>query len=301
MHTVGSAATGPEGRNVAQEYTNMLVEHDGRIGRIIINRPEKHNALLHQAVYEFPRAIDELTADDEVRVIIMKGAGPSFSSGFDWKVIERPGRAEDAVHEVLTGRDWLHGLFKIWDTPKPVIAQLHGYAAGWGSLPLLFCDLRYAAPDFKVFKAAGVTGAYLGEVWAWFVGTTAAKEYTFRPTNKLTADELYNYGLLNRIYPQDELEARVEEIAAEIATAHPLFLQLQKLGLNRQIDMRGFRESVLQAKDFDAMLHWSVLGRANMVRLRHLGGDRRRLAEEQEDTEAYWKAREADPRTTGQW
>lgn len=286
---------------MTEAYKNMLVEHDGQIGRIVLNRPERHNALLHEAVYEFPRAIDELTADDDVRVIIMKGAGPSFSAGFDWKVVERPGRSEDAAHEVLVGREWLHGLFKIWDTPKPVIAQLHGYAAGWGSLPLLFCDLKYAAPDFKVFKAAGVTGAYLGEVWAWFIGATAAKEFTFRPANKLTADELYTYGLLNRIYPQDDLETRVEEIAAEIATAHPLFLQFQKLGLNRQVDFRGFRESVLQAKDFDAMLHWSVLGRANMVRLKNLGGDRRKLADEQQDAEAYWKAREEEPQTRGQW
>ena len=283
------------------DYGTLKVEHDGRIGRIIIDRPEKHNSFPISTVHEFPAAIDELDEDDDVRVVILKGAGKSFSSGFDTAShgdgaleSERSSKApmgrlwEDAAHEVLGSRKWLAGLFKIWDSPKPVIAQLRGYAAGWGSLPLLFCDLRYADPTFKVFKAAGVTGAHLGEVWSWFIGITAAKEFTFRPTNRLTADELFNHGLLNRIYPEDELEQRVEEIAAEIATAHPLFLQLQKLGLNRQVDFRGLRESIYSSKDFDALLHWSELGRANLARVAELGGDRRRMAKEQESGDDYW-------------
>ena len=269
----------------------LKVEHDGAIGRVIINRPEKLNALPIDAILEFPAAIDELTEDENVRVIIMKGAGRAWSAGFDFNPGPRSSRVttyQDAAGEALEGRKWLEGLFHIWDCPKPVIAQLHGWAAGIASIILLFCDLRYASPDFKAFYAAGNTGSYLPEVWAWFIGLTGAKEYAFRPSHPFTSEELVSMGVVNRIYPADELEETVESIAAEMAKTHPLFLRLQKLGLNRLWNYKGFKEHVLAAKDFDVMLHYSVPGRANFARLRELGGDRRRMAEEQVKGDDYW-------------
>ena len=65
------------------DYGTLKVEHDGRIGRIIIDRPEKHNSFPISTVHEFPAAIDELDEDDDVRVVILKGAAKSLSSGFD--------------------------------------------------------------------------------------------------------------------------------------------------------------------------------------------------------------------------
>ncbi len=275
----------------------LKIERDPPVGRIIFNRPEKLNAMYRSTAYELPQAIDELAADDDVRVIIMKGAGRAWSVGMDFNVISpKRGKIEkgkvaghiDAAREMLEGRERLAGLFKIWDCPKPVIAQLHGYAGGWATLPIVFCDLRYAAPDFSMFYAAGQTGAFLGEVWSLLIGLAAAKEYYWRAPHQLTAVELERLGVINRIYPADELEETVESIAREIAQMDPLFLRLQKLGLNRMWDRMGFREAVLGAKDIDVMLHHSVPGVANFERLRELGGDRRRMAEEQARGDSYW-------------
>ncbi|MCL0101712.1 enoyl-CoA hydratase/isomerase family protein [Dehalococcoidia bacterium] len=274
------------------DYELLKVEHDGPIGRIIMNRPEKLNAVPIDSIMEFPEAIDELTEDEDVRVIIMKGAGRAWSAGFDFNPGPRRGivRAyQDSAGEALEGRRWLEGMFRIWDCPKPVIAQLHGWAAGIASILLLFTDLRYATPEFKCFYASGNTGSYLPEVWYWFIGLTGAKEYSLRPDHPFTAEEMLRMGVLNRIYPAEKLEAEVESIAAEMAKTHPLFLQLQKLGLNRLHNYKGFKEHVLAAKDFDVMLHYSVPGRANFDRLRELGGDRRKMAEEQSKVPDYWK------------
>ena len=270
-------------------YETLRIEREGHVARLIINRPATMNSLTGEFIDEFPRAFEELGADEETRVIIFKGAGKAFSVGFDHSVNMEALGFEDALTEVMHSRRWLSGLFKIWDCPKVVIAQLHGWAVGWGGLPLLFCDLRYAAEDFKVFYAAGVTGTHLPEIWSWFIGPTAAAEFGFRPTRRFPATELEARGLLNGVFKNDELEQRVEEIAAEIAVTHPSFLHAQKLGLHRRFELQGFREQIFQTKDFDALLHWSKMGRANFDRLqREFGGDRRKL-EEAQRREDYWE------------
>ena len=276
-------------------YTSLRVEHDGRIGRIVFNRPERMNALTAKAPLEFPQAIEELTLDKDVRVIIWKGDGRTFSAGFDKNVNQDEVGWHSIIEEALGSREWIDGLLQIWSCPKPVIAQLHGYAVGFGGLPLLFCDLRYSSDEFKVFMAAGNTGSFLGEVWAWFIGLTAAKEFTFRPNNRLTAQELYNFGLLNRIYPLADLEQQVEAIAAEISRTDPVFLRMQKIGLNRHWEINGFRERIHATKDIDLMLHWSPLGQANYEALKAFGGDRRKMAQAQLQDPDYWKKLKPPP------
>lgn len=274
------------------DYSMLRLERDGAVARVVINRPERLNAITLEFIDELPRAFDELGADPRVRVIILKGAGRAFSAGFDRSVNRETSGFGDPLEEVLGSRRWLAGLFHIWDCPKVVIAQLHGYAVGWGGLPLLFCDLRYAADDFKVFYASGVTGAHLPEVWSWFIGLTAASEFAFRPDHRLTAEELYVRGLLNEVLPGDQLESRVEAIAREVAATHPAFLQAQKLGLHRRYELMGFREHIYSTKDFDTMLHWSKLGRRNFERLeRDFGGDRKAMTEAQREP-GYWEGLE---------
>jgi enoyl-CoA hydratase len=269
-------------------YETLKLERDGHIARVIINRPEKMNAITLDFIDELPRAFEELGADDDVRVIILKGAGKAFSVGFDWSVDMASCGFEDALSEVINSRRWLSGLFKIWDCPKVVIAQLHGWAIGWGGLPLLFCDLRYASDEFKVFYAAGVTGAHLPEVWSWFIGPTAAAEFCFRPNHRFTSEELRMRGLINEVFPLVDLEANVESIAAEIAVTHPRFFQAQKLALHRRFELMGIREQIYSTKDFDAMLHWSKLGSANFDILRNqYEGDRRKMTEAQ-NRPGYW-------------
>ena len=275
------------------EYTGLRIERDGRIGRIVLNRPEQLNAINAALHEEIPRAFDELGTDEEVRVIIFKGAGRAFCAGFDTKSMVRGYTANqvrpwpDAAREMLAIRSWHGMLFKIWDCPKPVIAQLHGYAVGWGHILTLFCDLRYISDDFKVFHVSGVTGAHLAQIWLWFVGMTRAKEFEFRRNYRFGADELVAMGYANRVFPAAELEGNVEAIAAEIANTHPLFLRIQKLALNRVFDLRGFRESVYSSDDLDALLHWSVPGIENYRQLKEAGGDRRAMASKQTRGD-YW-------------
>lgn len=271
------------------EYTTLKIEREAPVARVILNRPDRLNAITLEFIDELPRAFDELGAEDEIRVIILKGAGRAFSAGFDRDVTMESSGFVDPLSEVLGSRRWLANLFHIWDCPKVVIAQLHGYAVGWGGLPPLFCDLRYAAEGFKTFYTSGVTGAHLPEVWSWFIGPTAAAEFAFRSDHRFTAQELYIRGLLNEVFPDSELEANVEAIAREIAVTHRSFLQAQKLGLHRRFELMGIREQIYSTKDFDTMLHWSKLGRANFERLnQEFKGDRTRMTEAQREL-GYWE------------
>lgn len=270
------------------EYETLLVEREGRVGRVVLNRPATKNSVTLEMVHELPRAFDELAEDDEVAVVVLKGAGSAFSVGFDRSVSLETCGFVDALTEVQESRRWLAGLLRIWDCPKVVIAQLHGWAIGWGGLPPLFCDLRYASDEFTVFYAAGVTGAHLPEIWSWFIGPTAAAEFAFRPTHRFSAQDLLQRGLLNAVVPLPQLEAHVESMAQEIATTHSSFTRFQKIALHRRLELQGFREQVLASKEIDAILHWSTLGQANLTHLqRDLGGDRRRMAAAQREP-GYW-------------
>jgi enoyl-CoA hydratase/carnithine racemase len=270
-------------------FSTLLVERDGPIGRVVLHRPATKNSITLEMVHELPRAFDQLSEDDDVSVVILKGAGTAFSAGFDHSVNPAACGFVDALSEVTTSRRWLSGLFRIWDCPKVVIAQLHGWAVGWGGLPPLFCDLRYASDEFKVFCTAGVTGAHLPEIWSWFVGPTAAAEFCFRPGHRFGSEELCRLGLLNEVVPLADLEAHVEGVAREIATTHTSFTRFQKLALHRRFELQGLREQVLASKEIDAILHWSKLGQANLRHLQNaLGGDRRKLAAAQEGDPAYW-------------
>jgi enoyl-CoA hydratase len=273
------------------EFSTLNVERDGAVGRVVLNRPATKNSITIDMVYELPKAFDLLTEDDDIAVIILKGSGTAFSVGFDHSVDMAACGFVDALSEVTKSRGWLSGLFRIWDCPKVVIAQLHGWGIGWGGLPLLFCDLRYASDEFKVFCAAGVTGAHLPEIWSWFIGPTAAAEFCFRPNHRFTADELCQRGLINEVVPLADLEAHVEAIAREVSAAHTSFIRFQKLALHRRFELQGFREQVLASKEIDAILHWSKLGRANLRYLQgELGGDRRKMASLQENGPEYWRA-----------
>lgn len=134
------------------EYTKIIVDSPGQyIKRITLNRPEKRNPLSNELRAQMFHALESGDQDPEVRVMIIRGAGPCFSAGYDLQ----SNVAEDQPFYTAGGlanwpRHVVEGFFKIWDLAKPVIAQVHGYCLAGGTELATACDLVYVAEDAKI-------------------------------------------------------------------------------------------------------------------------------------------------------
>src|ERR671913_1054507 len=193
-------------------YETLLVERRDRVAVITINRPQKLNALNIQTRAEGAAALDELRDDDEVRVVVVTGAGEkAFVAGAD--IAEFEGRTAVTQREVMLGRS----LFTAVDTfPKPVIAMINGFCLGGGCELAMSCDLRIASerarfgqPEINLGIIPGGGGT---QRLARLVGESKAMEMILTG-EMIDAQNALTLGLVNRVVPHEELEARTMELA----------------------------------------------------------------------------------------
>ena len=233
---------------MSQSYESILVERRERVAIITINRPEKRNALNIQTRAEGAAALEELRADDTVRVVIITGAGDkAFIAGAD--IAEFAERTAITQREVMLER----GLFNAFDTfPKPVIAMVNGYCLGGGCEVALACDIRVASdkasfgqPEINLGIIPGGGGT---QRLTRLVGEGKAMEMILSG-EIINAEEAFRIGLVNHVVPADQLEAKTMEIANRIAEKSPIALRLAKEavkiasrsnldeGLRREVDL----------------------------------------------------------------
>jgi enoyl-CoA hydratase len=215
------------------------------VRRITLNRPEKRNALNHPlrgAILESLRAADQ---DPQVRVMIVRGAGPSFSAGYDLA----NGNEGHELPFYTPGGDgqWprhvTEGWMSIWDLAKPVIAQVHGYCLAGGSELATGCDLIYVAEDAQMGYPAVRFGVPDMHFHAWFLGMRRAMEMMVTG-DSITGIEAVAEGWANRAFPAAELDEAVLAIAARVATLPPEVVQLNKRVVHRQMDQMGMRAGI---------------------------------------------------------
>lgn len=216
------------------EYRNLLVSVDGPAGRIVLNRPEKRNALSLDLMEEVLVALGALGAADGVRVVILEGAGPAFSAGHD--LAEMIGREESFLRELFgvctAMMEAIHAL------PQPVIAKVHGMATAAGCQLVAACDLAVAASDAR-FATPGVKiGLFCSTPMVPIsraVGRKRAMQMllTGDPIDAATA---LDWGLVNRVVPSEELEASVMELVEAIARSSSYTVATGKRAFYDQID-----------------------------------------------------------------
>lgn len=233
---------------MGQSYEMILVERRERVAIITINRPEKRNALNIQTRAEGAAALDELRADDTVRVVIITGAGDkAFIAGAD--IAEFKERTAITQREVMLER----GLFNAFDTfPKPVIAMVNGYCLGGGCEVALACDIRIASetasfgqPEINLGIIPGGGGT---QRLPRLVGEGKAMEMILSG-EIINAQDAFRLGIVNHVVPADHLEAKTMEVANRIAEKSPIALRLAKEavklasrsnldeGLRREVDL----------------------------------------------------------------
>jgi enoyl-CoA hydratase len=216
-----------------------------QVRRLTLNRPEKRNALSNRLRGELFEALHAGDRDADVHVMIIRGAGTCFSAGYDL----RPDPADPQPWFTAGGdgqwpRHVVAGWFDIWDLATPVIAQVHGWCLAGGSELATACDLIYVADDAQIgYPPIRTMTTPDMQFHPWMMGMRNAMEQMLTG-DALSGTEAAEAGWANRAYPADELEERVLEKAARVATIPPDLQQLNKRSVHRAMEVMGIRTAI---------------------------------------------------------
>ncbi|HJR92805.1 MAG TPA: crotonase/enoyl-CoA hydratase family protein [Acidimicrobiia bacterium] len=219
------------------QFANLRLERRNRVGWLWLDRPDKHNALSAQMWVDIPRAVAELADDDEVRVVVVAGRGPSFTVGIDVAMLMslQPEGASVAVQKrQLMGeiKRLQATMTSFAECPKPVIAAIHGYCLGAGMDLITACDIRLAAAD-AVFSVRETRLALVADVGTLqrlprlvAAGHAAELVYTGADIDAARAEKL---GLVNDVHPDAAaLHSAAQALGEAIAVNSPLAVQGSK-------------------------------------------------------------------------
>jgi enoyl-CoA hydratase len=239
----------------------VLVERDGRAAWITLNRPERLNALNARLLHRFGAVIEELGADPDVSVLVIRGAGRAFSAGYDIKPDETE-ISGGSERTIVAEYDRLLGHIKLferlWDLPKPVIAAVHGYCLAGATQLCIFCDITVVADDAKVgWPSIPLGGGYISPMWSFLVGPKRAKQMSFVAGSQVSGTTSAEWGWANYSVPEAELWDNVAELAGQIGRVPLEILRMKKAAINRVAEIQGFRSAMSMGAETDALLHFS--------------------------------------------
>jgi enoyl-CoA hydratase len=236
-------------------------ERDDAVARIVLNWPERANAQSSDMVSQVDACLDEARRDYGVKVVIVKGSGKGFCAGH---VIAPGAYPEFAESQRNLGSNYLgsNELFlwptlRFWEFPKPMIAQVHGYALGGGTYWALLPEIAIASEDayFQMPLVPGLGfagGETMIEPWV-FMNYKRAAEYLYT-AQTLTADDAFRMGLVNRVVAREDLEPVTEEMAAQICRAPLSTLMATKTMLVRAWEQMGMRQHLQLSADVMSVL-----------------------------------------------
>jgi enoyl-CoA hydratase len=240
---------------------------DGRVARITLNRPEKMNSLSQELLFEFWDALHDLEADNTARVIIVRGAGRTFSAGYDLTparggadgVVRRYQAVDDQRRRLLMGtRTGMQQITDIhmyfWNMAKVTIAQIHGYALAGGCELAMMADLVVAAEDAQLGHPGlrGLGTSRTGVIWPLVIGMRKAKELYYTG-DSISGAEAERIGMINYAWPKENLEEYTIGLADRLANSTADHLAILKLNMNRFYENMGIYSSVRSSTDLDAM------------------------------------------------
>jgi enoyl-CoA hydratase/carnithine racemase len=216
------------------EYRNLLVTHAGAAARIVLNRPEKRNALSLELMDEVIVALRSTAGQDTTRAIVIEGAGPAFSAGHDLsEMIDRPPEFFDRLFDRCTVM-----MEAIHEVPQPVIAKVHGIATAAGCQLVAACDLavaaegtRFATPGVKIGLFCSTPMVPVSRA----VGRKRAMQMLLTG-DAIDASTALDWGLVNRVVPVDQLEGAVGELVDAIARSSPYTVATGKQAFYAQVD-----------------------------------------------------------------
>ncbi len=273
------AAGSPTDDTAAAGSPEVLYEADGRIARITLNRPDRLNALTDTMPGAIAAAVARAEADDGVHAILLSGAGRAFCAGYDLAIFaERPGANpyvqempwDPARDQILMGR-LTADLMRLWRSPKPVIAKVHGYAVAGGSDLALVADIVVMAEDAKIgYPPARVWGCPTTAMWVYRLGAERAKRMLFTG-DLIDGREAARIGLVSEAVPAADLDAAVDRLLARIASVPRNQLMMHKVLVNQAYENMGLATTQMLATIFDGIARHSPEGLAFKRRAEEAG------------------------------
>jgi enoyl-CoA hydratase/carnithine racemase len=256
---------------MAEMWETLEIERQERVALVWLNRPTRRNAISRRMLDEIVSVLRMLANDDATRVIVFAGRGPSFCAGFD---VERGGDgfgwAQDPVSDAINLEARLVRFLSVWDSPKPVIAAVHGHCLAAATILCTLADLTLVARDARIgFSTMPLGGGFLEPLWVHLVGPKRAKQMALIPGYTISGDTAVAWGWANEAIEADRLMDETLAIAARMARMPADVARLRKQAINRMVELAGFRQGVLAGAQTDAILHQSPSVRA----LRHAIGE----------------------------
>jgi enoyl-CoA hydratase/carnithine racemase len=229
------------------DYQYIILDKNAEegIAKLTLNRPDRRNALNDVMQDEIGDALDEVDADDSIRVLIVTGSGRVFCAGGDLDQLKggsQPGtwvtdNADDIRRAFKRTQRFMLGLQRL---EKPVIAMINGAAVGAGFDMACGCDIRIGTPRARFMVAYIRIGLFPGFGGTWLyprmLGSMGKAAELLFTGDFLEAEEAHRLGFLNKLVPEEELEATTLEMARKIAAGPPIAMRLSKLMLYKGLE-----------------------------------------------------------------
>lgn len=258
-------SSSPGAAGGAGEFETLLYGIADGVATITLNRPDSLNTIVPPMPEEVEAAVERAVRDEAVKVIVLRGAGRAFCAGYDFgcgfhhwdEALTTDGEwdpGKDFVAATAPALAPTQKLMSVWRSPKPVIAQVHGWCVGGGSDFALCADLVIASEDARIGTPySRMWGAYLSGMWLYRLGLTKAKEYalTGKPLSGIEAAEV---ELINRAVPFEQLEQTVAEAARELASIPASQLAAMKLVVNHAYENMGLASTQTLGPILDGLM-----------------------------------------------
>jgi len=233
-------------------YEHIALTREDGVVTLAFNRPETRNAMTPAMGEEVIRAVKEVSADPEARVLVLTGSGKAFSSGGDLAMLARDaGLSDEGASMGGSPRDFYNQYLTIRQLPVPTIAAINGHAIGAGLCIALACDMRIAVTDAKMGMTFSKLGIHpgMGATYSLprLVGTALACELLFTG-RLLDADEAMRMGLVNRVAAREEFPQAVRAFAGEVAAAAPIVCRMLKKSI-----YRGANHTLDEMLDYESL------------------------------------------------
>jgi len=236
------------------KFETITYEKEGPLAWITLNRPEKLNAISKLMTAEILLATDKAQCDDEVRVILLKGAGRAFSAGFDLEIDKEPNLTEEEQLQALKSelQNDFDLIMRFWHSPKPTVAAVHTYCLGGAMELAVACDITIAATDCRFGEPEVKFGSgAVAMILPYVCGPKRAKEILLTGNDRISSEQAEAWGLINRVVKPENLVKRAREIALEIARNDQHAVRITKQAINKTYEFGKMRNALKHALELD--------------------------------------------------